>query len=369
MPLLLRVDLDEPSLRRGALEILAYVPGRPPRTAYLDLGLALAEGSALGMREGAASELPIRVLVDSERLPTNASRSEIRMDSELVQRVRARVPSAFAAALTALTGLVAQGEEGSAGLGIGVEVLERRRDVLEHTLGAIAADVARLARGGATLTIEETALLALPLLQDAVGRPLALAAIRGGTPEHPLLVYTGAEAAPVELGAWLEGVIWARGRSAERAIAALTQILRLCESLLQDHVQLSGRVATVLRSARWPTVQGALVALDLIPTLHVGKAAYAPYRAPEGKPSPYDAPAIHLPAGELGASRRRQPAHPAHPALRTTLAELGATQAEGEIEIHEEPRVAAARVDEAGVATPISLPLRSLAPSVDRLPP
>ena len=221
---LLRVDLDEPSLRRGALEVLAYAPGRTPRTSYLDLGVALTEGPALGVREGVASELPIRVLVDAERLPTNASRSEMRMDSELVQRVRARVPSAFAAALTALTGLVARGEESSGGLGVRVEVLERRREVLEHTVGAIAADVALLARTGATLTVEETALLALPLLQDAVGRPLALAAVRGGTPDHPLLVYTGAEAAPLELGAWLEGVIWARGRSAERAVAALTQV-------------------------------------------------------------------------------------------------------------------------------------------------
>ncbi|HSO38270.1 MAG TPA: hypothetical protein VLT33_37335, partial [Labilithrix sp.] len=226
---LMTVDLDEPSVTRGRLEILAPQPGRSPRTVYLDLGVHLAEGPPVGVREGVSSELPIRIVVDAERLPTNASRSEMRMDSEMVQRVRARVPPALAAGLAALQGAVLRGERAptaAQGLAMGqrVEVLVPRRDALEDALGAIAADVALVSRAGAPVTAEETALLALPLLQDAVGRPLALADVRGGTPEHPLLVYSGREAAPLALAPWLEGVVWTRGRSADRALAMLIQV-------------------------------------------------------------------------------------------------------------------------------------------------
>ena len=226
---LARVDLDEPLLRRGSLEILAPAPNHRPRTTYLDLGVELTEGPPLGIREGVASQLPVRVIVDADRLPTNASRSEVRLDSDLAKRVRARVPAAFAAALTTLSDVVFRGGPLPApgdtpALGHRVEILEPRREVLEHALGAIAAEVALLARGGAALTAEENALLTLPLLRDAVGRPLSLAAVRGGTAEHPLLVHTFPEAAPVELAWWLEGVIWACGRPAEAALAPLVLV-------------------------------------------------------------------------------------------------------------------------------------------------
>ncbi|HSO35207.1 MAG TPA: hypothetical protein VLT33_21915, partial [Labilithrix sp.] len=208
-------------------------------------------------------------------------------------------------------------------------------------------------------------------------------------------------------------------------------LLRLCESLMEDQVQTAARIALVLRLARWPTVQGETTTIGSSASLHVGTVTYAPYRAAEGKPSPYDAPALCLPEGALGDARRRLlqgigyalvdvsaeiarlqarrargvdlppprlPGQALHPALRASLAELGATLVEGELEIHEEPTVAIARVDESGAAAPFSLPLaqpvrvvfragvvardalaaeiaaatarhlRSLAPSLDRLP-
>ena len=89
---LARVDLDEPSVTRASLEVLAPFRGARPSTLFLDLGVHLAESAGIGLREldgaspasaGARStfddgELPIRVVIDAWRLPTNASRSEVR---------------------------------------------------------------------------------------------------------------------------------------------------------------------------------------------------------------------------------------------------------------------------------------------------
>ena len=224
---LLRVDLDEPSIARGTLEILAQAPDVAPRTLFLDLGVHLAETGSIGVREGVTSELPIRIVVDSRKLPTNASRSAVQVDSDIVRRVRGRVPSALAAALSTLQAIVMRGEAaprpGRLSIGHSVEVLEPRRDVLEEALGALAADVAITMRAGHHVSPEEEALLSLPLLRDAVGRPMTLGSLRGGTMEHPLLVYSGAAPAPAELAPWLEGVVWRRGRAAERAFGVLAQ--------------------------------------------------------------------------------------------------------------------------------------------------
>ncbi len=150
---LLRVDLDEPSLARGALEIIATGARIAPATLYLDRGVHLAEGPMLGVREAIGSELPVRVIVDSPKLPTNASRSEVRMDSEVIARVRARIPTALAAAITTLSAMVTGGTAAKAdllgiSLGHAVEVLETRREVLEEVLGAIARRRDLRAAGG-----------------------------------------------------------------------------------------------------------------------------------------------------------------------------------------------------------------------------
>jgi hypothetical protein len=226
---LVRVDLDEPSATRATLELLVAARDLHPRTQFLDLGVHLVEhgGAFLGALD--AEELAARVVVDARRLPTNASRSEVRVDADLVTRIRARVPAAFAAALSTLEAIVIGGAAPAKGpvvlkSGHTVEVSEVPRALLEEALGAIAAQVAIAMRSGRRVTPEEQHLLTLPLLLDAVGQPISLASLRGGTPDHPLLVYAGEKPAPIELASSLAGVVWQRGRAVERALASLAQV-------------------------------------------------------------------------------------------------------------------------------------------------
>lgn len=226
---LVRVDLDEPSATRAVLELLAPARELRPRTQFLDLGVHLVEGAGAFLGPLDSGELAVRVVVDARRLPTNASRSEVRMDADLVTRIRARVPAALAAALATLEAIVIGGAAPAKGpivlkSGHTVAVAEIPHQLLEEALGAIAAEVAIAMRAGHPVTPEEKHLLSLPLLRDAVDRPMSLASLRGGTPDHPLLVYTGEAPAPLELASWLAGIVWQRGRAVERALASLSQV-------------------------------------------------------------------------------------------------------------------------------------------------
>ncbi len=226
---LVRVDLDEPGVTRAVLEVLMPATDVAPKTVFLDLGVQLCESSGTGLRPAGDGQLPLRVLIDARTLPTNASRSEVRMDADIVRRIRSRVPAALEAALTALECIVVSGKPPAAreeGMRIGhsVEVMEAPRALYEEALGAIAADVAMAMRSGSKVSEAEAALLDLPLLLDAVGRPMKLSDLRGGTADHPLLLYTGTAPAPIELADWLTNVVWQRGRAVERAFAMLSHV-------------------------------------------------------------------------------------------------------------------------------------------------
>jgi len=225
---LVHVDLDVPEATRAVLEVLAPAGAGLPCTRFMELGVHLVESSSLGLSEANEGVLPLRVIVDARRLPTNASRSEVRADAELVTRVRARVPGALAAALAALEPLAlgppsAPRAAAAIVLGHSVTVTEAPRERFEDALGAIAAHVATTMRAGRRVPPDHERLMHLPLLLDATGDAMTLAALRGGTAEAPLLVYTGKQAAPRELAPWLAGIVWHRGRPAERALALLVQ--------------------------------------------------------------------------------------------------------------------------------------------------
>ena len=214
----LSVDLDVPGTTRALLEILR----RPaePRTDFLHYGVRLASASVRGcwglaVREGAL--LPLRILVDAPDLPTNASRSQVRSDAELVQRVLQRTTPAFAVAVAAL-----RGEKSALTAKIGhVVTVHAERAVLTDVLGAVAAEAARAIRAGATVEPEGHALLEDKVAFDALGDPIALGSLRGGTKEHPLRVYDGERPLPESLAPWFTGTLWRRGLSSERAIEGM----------------------------------------------------------------------------------------------------------------------------------------------------
>ena len=102
--------------------------------------------------------------------------------------------------------------------------------------------------------------------------------MHGGTPEHPLLVYTGEAPAPLELASWLSGIVWQRGRAVEQALASLSQV-SADERVAQAH---EGHVRRQ-RALAHPASRAALPAS----TTYVLKEAFAvregPYAGLDGE--------------------------------------------------------------------------------------
>ncbi|MRG96992.1 hypothetical protein [Polyangium spumosum] len=216
-PALLRVWFRERDIKRGAVEILAAQAG-PPVVEYLELGVLLLRRpfAAEPMFPSAAHaqvELPVRVLVDADELPTNASRSALREDSGLASRAEQAARSGLVDALRTLVALVT----GEGKPLPDVEVLDHDKARLEDALGAFVCVAAGALQRGTDVGDQARVILELPLLRNAVGGPLTPMVLlsRGNA---PVFVYEGDEPAPAELAPWLEDVVWLRGRLVERIL-------------------------------------------------------------------------------------------------------------------------------------------------------
>ncbi|MFO0736578.1 MAG: hypothetical protein U0270_11900 [Labilithrix sp.] len=214
------VDLDVPGTTRAHLEVLR----RPtePRAHFFHYGVRIASSSVRGlwgMATRPEAKLPVRIVVDATDLPTNASRSQVRSDAELIKRAFERIEPAFAVAVRALRG---EAIKQAATLGHTVTA-HAEPAVLTDVLGAIAAEAAIALRANHPLEPEGRRLLEDEVAFDALGRRISLGSLRGGTQAHPLRVYDGTTALAEELAPWLSGTVWKRGLSAERAIEGLFQ--------------------------------------------------------------------------------------------------------------------------------------------------
>ncbi|UQA60382.1 hypothetical protein [Polyangium aurulentum] len=218
---LLRVPLRERDMRRGTVEILA-APAAAPAVDYLELGVLLLRRPFLAeplfpTAPHAQVELPVRVVVDADELPTNASRSSLREDAVLPQRAEQAARAALVDALRTLVALVTGEGEPIAG----VEVLQRDQARLEDALGAFVCVAAGAHLRGTQIADHARALLDLPLLRNAIDGPMRPAALLGGK-EPKIHVWNGKEPLDAELGPWMDEVLWLRGRVIERMLVDFT---------------------------------------------------------------------------------------------------------------------------------------------------
>jgi hypothetical protein len=218
---LLRVPFRERDMRRGTVEILAS-PAASPSVDYLELGVLLLRRPFVAdplfpTAPHAQVELPVRVVVDADELPTNASRSSLREDAVLPQRAEQAARVALVDALRTLVALVTGEGEPIAG----VEVLHQDAARLEDALGAFACVAAGAHLRGAQIADHARALLDLPLLRDATNRPMRPAALFEGK-EPKIHVWNGKEPLDAELGPWMDQVVWLRGRVVERMLVDFT---------------------------------------------------------------------------------------------------------------------------------------------------
>ena len=234
-PALVRVRLHVPGARRAALEIVRAPTA--PVVDYLEQGVRLLRapldaGTWLPRDGHGAGALPIRVWVDADVLPTNASRSALREDAPLPRHAAEAALDALAdatRALAAVAGIGSQHADAPADAPADVEILTPDPLILEDALGAITcALLPALAADAAGAPPALLELLDLPLLRDAVGRPLSVREVqsfqrpdRAGEPPATLHVFRGAAPLPEELGPWMRRVIWLRGRAVERLLEGL----------------------------------------------------------------------------------------------------------------------------------------------------
>jgi hypothetical protein len=132
--------------------------------------------------------VPIRVFIDAPRMPTNASRSQVRRDAHPIAAAERRAKELVPALIAELAKLVVQGSE-------------RAREL------ALALVAARA--GGAQWHVDVPAiqgplreLAALPLVRNAVGAPRPL------TSHWRAEVHKDRNAFALELAPWLETVLW-----------------------------------------------------------------------------------------------------------------------------------------------------------------
>jgi hypothetical protein len=236
LPIALRLagePLRAPARARPLVRALFDVPGA--RAAWLDVTEACAAAPSIdvcehgvrlarygfrapaGFPEGphGGLALPVRVVVDAPELPTNASRSALREDSALLRGIVEGAAAAFGAGVRALAARLA-----GASVPADVEILDADPIALEDALGAIACVIAGGARRGEALSDEAQAVLALPLLRDGAGRPLAASRLAAAR-RAPLYVWRGPEPLAPELAPWMGDVVWARGRAIERLLEGL----------------------------------------------------------------------------------------------------------------------------------------------------
>jgi len=207
-PLLARAPLTLPGAYRAAVELQTI--GAPCRMDVMERGVRLLTASwvplpGLEPTEGLAP--PVRLVVDADELPTNASRSALREDAPLTRELLPAAEVAFRRLLGALVAH-AKGEP----LPEGVEVVGT---LDAEPLGCLVVLAVAALRAGTPLDPEVRALVELPLLDSAGGGKLSV----GRALSHlPVRVWRGEDPLPDQLAPWLTDVVWPRGRIVERVL-------------------------------------------------------------------------------------------------------------------------------------------------------
>ncbi|HEY8428249.1 MAG TPA: hypothetical protein VIL20_07735, partial [Sandaracinaceae bacterium] len=180
-----------------------------PRLDVAELGVVLARYALPidGLEEPRA-KVPLRLFVDAERMPTNASRSAVRIEDPPVSNALAIVHERLEVLVDRLAAELS-------GEGTHAWTPHRRERLRAAALVLLAAPIAGRYWRDDLSAIEEAGaygrsvakLAALPLVRDALGRPRAPASFaRHAGVEH---VHAAVDPVPEEAEPWLGEVLWA----------------------------------------------------------------------------------------------------------------------------------------------------------------
>ncbi len=247
---LLRVPLGEGG--DGFVALRAPGPPGQPVAAVVDfaeLGVRIARE---GWRPNGSEVGNVRLRVNADRMPTNASRSQVRRDA-------APVASALRQAGELIDALVAQIADALTG-----PADERAREPLRAgalaMLGSVIGGPA-WPQAALGLTGPLARLAALPLVRGATGTWRAVSA------DWQHLRYAGDDAQPAELAPWLDSLPWIPpGDAAEHLLGNAAGYRFDCEpTIATAHRRLAARTAFHRRPVQPAQVEGGASALLCVP--------------------------------------------------------------------------------------------------------
>lgn len=218
---LVRAPFDLRGARRALLEIVP-LSGVAPVIELLEQGVCLLRVPlrsvlALPLTSEGDCELPLRLIVDADELPTNVSRSALREDAPYCRHVEQAAIPALIEAMRALTSAL----RGRGELPESVETELPSVEDAELALSGTAGKIARIRRAGGVIPAELAPLLDLPLLESAFGGPLSLRVLdelKGA----PLQIWQGGAPLPEALRPFLREVVWQRDRLSRQLLAGVT---------------------------------------------------------------------------------------------------------------------------------------------------
>lgn len=178
-------DLD------GFVAVTDPIAARSPvAMSIAERGVVLATSAIdLGIADGQAA-LPLRVFIDAPRMPTNASRSQVRHEGHPLPAAARRARAVLPALIAALVAELADDRPPA--------IRERARAA---ALALIAASSRRWSWGFLRSNVLRP-LAQLPLVRDATGQP------RPVDNEWRGFAHTGRSPLPDELAPWLDDVLW-----------------------------------------------------------------------------------------------------------------------------------------------------------------
>ncbi len=219
---LVRAPFELRGARRAFLEIVP-LSGVAPVIELLEHGVCLLRAPlrfALAMPPVSERdvELPLRLIVDADELPTNASRSALREDTDLARLAEeAAIPALIEAVRALVAALRGQGAPPD-----DMELTLPSMEEAELVLSGIVGQIRRILRSRGMVPGELATLLDLPLLDSAFGGTLPLRAF--DDPKAPLRIWRGAAPLPEALRPWLREVIWLKDRLSEQLLAGIPTV-------------------------------------------------------------------------------------------------------------------------------------------------
>jgi hypothetical protein len=195
--------------------------GTPPQIELLEQGVRLLSQNWF------PEKLPLRALLDADFLPTNASRSALRKDRQL-ETARKVLREGLGPCLAGVA-QVLDGCESPPGL----EILDWDLDALGASFGVAAGAALEAMRAGRKVGGSAKAFVDLPILRDAIGRPLSTRTLlKAARNDGCVLFLRASEPLPLDHGSWMERVVWFNGPHVEAMLSALP--LRDVEPHLDD---------------------------------------------------------------------------------------------------------------------------------------